>query len=201
MTSGSAGYGEDAEALVRQYEALSFEEVHAEVLHLIPRSRGRVLDIGAGSGRDAAALSRLGHTVFAVEPTPELREQAQRLHPGPSISWLDDALPDLLTLQGQEASFDFILLSAVWMHLDVTERPRAMRRVASLLAPWGRAVITLRHGPIPPNRRMFDVPLNETITLAEAAGLCVVHCSTGDDRLRRRDVQWDCLGLAVGPEV
>ncbi|GAA4638846.1 hypothetical protein GCM10023196_098170 [Actinoallomurus vinaceus] len=201
MVWGSAGYGEDAEALVRQYEALSFEGVHADVLHLVPRRRSLVLDVGAGSGRDAAALSRLGHTVVAVEPTLELRARAERLHSGCYISWLDDALPDLSALSSQESSFDLVLLSAVWMHLDGTERPRAMQRITSLLAPRGRVIMTLRHGPIPPNRRMFDVPLGETIALAETTGLRVVHCSTADDRLGRQDVQWDCLGLAVGPDV
>lgn len=43
-----------ASRLVEQYESLSFQEVHAGLLDLLPPPGGTVLDIGAGSGRDAA---------------------------------------------------------------------------------------------------------------------------------------------------
>src|SRR4051812_8147427 len=68
-----AGYAEEAAALIKQYERISFAEAHRQVLHLMPVTPGRVLDIGAGTGRDAAALATMGHSVLAVEPTEELR--------------------------------------------------------------------------------------------------------------------------------
>ncbi len=47
-----------------------------------PDSRGeRVLEIGAGSGRDAARLMALGVKVGAVEPSAALREPALADHP------------------------------------------------------------------------------------------------------------------------
>src|SRR5271166_5499625 len=67
--SGTEGYAEEAEALIEQYEKLSFADVHRQVLHLIPTAPGRVLDIGSGTGRDAAAFATMGHEVVAVEPT------------------------------------------------------------------------------------------------------------------------------------
>ncbi|MGQ3357308.1 MAG: class I SAM-dependent methyltransferase, partial [Phreatobacter sp.] len=72
--ASTAGYAEEAENLARQYESVTFEEVHAPLLHLLPLS-GRALDIGAGSGRDAAALAARGFAVTAVEPTAELRAE------------------------------------------------------------------------------------------------------------------------------
>ncbi|MFD1050971.1 class I SAM-dependent methyltransferase, partial [Kibdelosporangium lantanae] len=92
--------------------------------------------------------------MVAVEPTAELREIGQRLHPHASIEWIDDALPDLRMARG---TFDLILLSAVWMHLDAAERAVAMARISRLLASEGRVILSLRHGPVPPGRRMFDV--------------------------------------------
>ena len=67
VLSATAGYAENAAALIEQYERLTFEEVHREVLSLFPVRPGRVLDIGAGTGRDAAALAARGHMVTAVE--------------------------------------------------------------------------------------------------------------------------------------
>ncbi|MFE2409972.1 SAM-dependent methyltransferase, partial [Kitasatospora sp. NPDC059408] len=60
--SGTAGYGAEAQALALQYESVTFAEVHREMLHLFPAPPAAVLDVGAGTGRDAAALAALGHS-------------------------------------------------------------------------------------------------------------------------------------------
>jgi 2-polyprenyl-3-methyl-5-hydroxy-6-metoxy-1,4-benzoquinol methylase len=102
-----------------------------------------------------------------------LRQRAQQLHPSPRIAWIDDALPDLASLRGD---YDVIMVTAVWMHLEPAERGRGLQRIAALLKPGGLACLTLRHGPVPPERRMFAVADDETIRLAAAAGLApVVH--------------------------
>src|SRR5262245_52668633 len=97
--SGTEGYAEEAPRLVEPYERLAFADVHGPVLHLLPQRPSRVLDIGAGTGRDAAAFAAMGHRVVAVEPTDELRTRGMALHPSSSIEWLDDALPELSLLQ------------------------------------------------------------------------------------------------------
>jgi len=143
---GTAGYGETAPELLERYESIVFADIHSDILHLIPAAPSRVLDIGAGTGRDAAALAALGHLVVAVEPTAELRVPAQRLHPLPQITWLDDALPDLAVLHERRERFDFILISGVWFHLDAAERKQAMSRVSSLLNRAALLALSLRHG-------------------------------------------------------
>lgn len=93
--SGTEGYAEEAENLVERYENIPFADVHRSVLHLIPAAPCRVLDIGSGTGRDAAAFAAMEHRVVAVEPTAEMRLRAIALHRSPQIEWLDDSLPDL----------------------------------------------------------------------------------------------------------
>ena len=173
--SGTEGYGETAAKLVGAYEAVAFEDVHADVLHLFPAPPGRVIDIGAGTGRDAAALARLGHDVTAVEPTPALRDHGKAQHSAWPIAWIDDALPDLDIVRGLGRTFDLVLLTGVWMHLDLAQRQRGMPLVAGLLAPGGVMALRLRHGPVPAGRRMFDVSVEETAALAEASGLRTIH--------------------------
>ena len=60
--SGTEGYAEEAEGLFRRHEGIHAADVHAAVLHLIPTAPSRILDIGAGTGRDAAWFASLGRT-------------------------------------------------------------------------------------------------------------------------------------------
>ncbi|MFI0968235.1 class I SAM-dependent methyltransferase [Streptomyces sp. NPDC021080] len=193
----TAGYGEAAEALAEQYESVTFNEVHREVLHLFPSRPSSVLDVGAGSGRDAAALASRGHWVVAAEPTAELRALGRRIHADQEIEWVDDALPELPGLTAQERRFDLILLTAVWMHLDERQRTSAMARLVSLLESEGRVVLSLRHGPAPAGRRMFPVSAEETISLAQSHGLDVVHQAQREDPHGRPGVAWTYLGLQL----
>ena len=194
--SGTEGYADEADALVRQYESISFADAHAPVMHLLPHPSARVLDIGAGTGRDAAGFAALGHSVTAVEPTTELRTRAITLHASPRIEWLDDSLPDLPLLAERGEAFDAVMLTAVWMHLDAQQRRRAMPWVAALVRTGGMMVISLRHGPVPAGRRMFDVTAAETIGLAQAQAMtCVQHLAAGDGLLKRRGVTWDRLAF------
>ncbi|MGY6270331.1 class I SAM-dependent methyltransferase [Achromobacter denitrificans] len=196
--SGTQGYGENAAALADQYESIAFADVHRDVAHLIPAAPALIVDIGAGSGRDAAALARMGHRVVAAEPTAELRAEGLRRHALPNLEWVDDALPGLAVLRGMGREFDVIMLTAVWMHLDADERRRGMEALAALLAPRGQILMSLRHGPVPPGRRMFDVPAREAIELAAAHGLAPHHLTEREDMLGRADVRWSFLGLRWG---
>ena len=64
-----ASYDVEARTLVPEYEPLSFEEVHAAVPDRLLESGGCILDVGAGSGRDAAWFAEKGHKVVVVEPS------------------------------------------------------------------------------------------------------------------------------------
>ncbi|MEM7638871.1 MAG: class I SAM-dependent methyltransferase [Pseudomonadota bacterium] len=169
--ASNAGYAEEAERLFERYESRDAAGIHAPWVHLFPAPPARILDIGAGTGRDAAWFTSLGHHVLAVEPTDALRTGAAKLHPDPSITWLDDILPRLTVTRARGETFDLILMHAVWMHLTEDERVEGMANVASLLAPGGRVAMSLRHGEVPQGRRMFDVTGTETIALAAEHGL------------------------------
>lgn len=169
---GAQGYSEQAAELLSRYDTLPFEEVHASVMHLIPKTSGIVLDLGSGTGRDAAHLTGLGHKVVGVEPTDEFRILASQRYP--HIEWIDDALPELGKLTGRTRQFDFIMATAMWMHLDEAERKVAMPIVAKLLKPEGLFLMSIRCGPTPSGRLMFDVSASETKLLATNNGLEVI---------------------------
>ncbi|WP_407155469.1 class I SAM-dependent methyltransferase [Bradyrhizobium sp. STM 3557] len=195
---GTEGYAAEADDLFARYESLAAQDVHRAVLHLLPSAPARVLDIGAGTGRDAAWFAAQGHQVVAVEPTDALRLRAMTLHPSPRIAWVDDSLPELAALRARHDPFDLIMMTAVLMHLDADERARAMPNVASLLAPKGLLIMRLRHGPVPPGRRMFDVAAEDVTALAAPLGLrCVFEHHGGSLGMQNHSagVTWTTLAL------
>jgi SAM-dependent methyltransferase len=191
---GTAGYAKSADDLVDQYESVAFEDLYRPVIDLLPQ-QGRVLDVGAGTGRDAAALAARGLQVRAVEPTLELRTHGQRLHPHPNIVWTDDSLPGLAHVHAGGERFDLVLMTAVWMHLDEDERRQALPGIAGLLAPGGRIFMTIRKGPVPPGRRMFEVPIDPLVADAQGNGLALLRRHDFADMLGRGDVSWTMLAF------
>ena len=197
--SGTEGYAEEAEDLFKRYESISGAETHKAILHLIPAAESHVLDVGAGTGRDAAWFASMGHRVTAVEPTEAMRLPAMKLHPSPLIEWLDDSLPELALVRSRGEPFDLILLSAVWMHFDSAQRREAMASLAALLRRGGTLIMRVRHGPVPQGRRMFEIPDEETIELAGAHDLHTVLNQRVESALQaNRDagVSWTHLAFA-----
>lgn len=198
---GTRGYAEHAPELIERYESLSFAYKHAEVLHLIPSAPAKAMDIGAGTGADAAWLAGQGHPVVAVEPTEAFREHGLRRHPSPLIEWVDDALPHLDRLAHRRHEFRLVMLTAVWMHLDEHERRAAIPVLASLLAPGGVLIMALRHGAVPSDRIMFTVSADETVALAAAQGFrCVlnVHAESKLAANRQAGVTWSRVAFIRG---
>ena len=149
-----AGYDAEASTLVPEYERLRFEEIHAPVLDLVPESAGCVLDVGAGSGRDAAWFAAKGHQVVAVEPSAEMRAAGKERHGSPDIRWMDDTLPALDKVLRSKLTFDVVWLSGVWTHVPPSMRARAFRKLVSVMSPGGSMMVSLRRGPHPPKRPM-----------------------------------------------
>jgi SAM-dependent methyltransferase len=196
--SGTEGYADEAEELFRLYEAFPAAEAHRAVLHLIPAAPSRILDIGSGTGRDAAWFAAQGHRVVAVEPTDAMRLPAMALHPSPRIEWLDDSLPDLALLRARGERFDVVMLTAVWMHLDAQQRRQAMPNLAALVRMGGTVIMLIRHGPVPAGRRMFEISAEETIELARMQGLqpvLNVRTESTQEQNRLAGISWTNLAF------
>ena len=188
-------YSQNAERLTQRYEELSPQRIHAAWAHLMPQSKSNILDVGAGSGRDAAWFAGRGHSVFAVEPADNLRQKAMSVHPDDGILWINDRLPDLKNVHRLNRGFDVILVSAVWMHLAPADRHRAFESLHPLLNPAGLLIISFRKGPAPKRPAMFPVTANEIRDLARQFELFVVAEIKNDDLYHRAGVRWETVVL------
>ena len=194
-------YDANAEAVVARYEAVLPGAVHDWLRDLLPQSSASVLDIGAGSGRDAAWLAANGHDVVAVEPSTSMRAAAASLHDNPAINWIDDRLPTLGLVSRSGLSFDLILLSAVWMHVPQSDRRRAFRKLINLLRPGGLMAITLRLGPTDLERGIHSVAPEEVEALARDHGALVEKHTEAADLLGRDGVRWAQMAVRLPDDV
>ena len=197
MRDPIAWYDANAKAAAADYETAEAEDIHGWLLGLLPPARATILDVGAGSGRDAAWLASRGYDVVAVEPSAAMRDEALRRHPGTTVRWIGDTLPVLDTVTRSGLSFDLILLSAVWMHVAPTQRARAFRKLVNLLRPGGLIAITLRHGPGDPERGMHPVSTSELEALARDHGASVQRIVDAPDQLGRTEVRWTQVAIRL----
>lgn len=180
----------EAREAAARYEVVPATDVNHWLLDLLPESKGCILDVGAGSGRDAAWLAAQGYDVVAVEPNPTMREEAERWHPDGTFKLLDDGLPDLSKTFRTGLSFDFILMNAVWMFIAPSERERAFRKLVTLLKPKGVIAMTLRRGPVEVDRGMYPVSTEEIERLARRHGAYVERVRSAPDHFGRRNITW-----------
>jgi 2-polyprenyl-3-methyl-5-hydroxy-6-metoxy-1,4-benzoquinol methylase len=190
-------YTTNAQRLSQQYDSLSPEQVHAGWLSHLPAvqpSSNLALDLGAGSGRDAAWLASMGWDVLAVEPSSGLRDIGRESTAQQSVSWLDDTLPQLSDIQASyNSSFRLILASAMWMHLTPYEQVIACDRLQQLAADDAVIVITWRNQANERERVFHAVDAEQFEKYFNSvARKSTVTISVSGDEGGREDVIWHC---------
>ena len=187
-------YRTHAVRLGKRFQDITSETVLRSIAAFLPQNPTRILDVGAGSGRDACWFATHGHDVTAVEPVQEMSRQAAKLPGAERVEWIDDHLPDLAKLQRE--TFDFCLLSGVWHHLTDADRPKAFTRLADLVAPGGRLAISLRIGPDTDGKTNVAIDTDRTIDQGEESGLILLHRATNPSSNPKNialGVTWDWL--------
>jgi 2-polyprenyl-3-methyl-5-hydroxy-6-metoxy-1,4-benzoquinol methylase len=194
------GYAEDASLLIQSFEAISSAALLSHVVRFIPKTPCNIIEIGAGTGRDAAWLASKGHTVTAVEPVFEFREAGKSLHTSSSISWLNDSLPLLNHVNKQNEQYELALLISVWQHVPDKEKLTSLTRLRSLLTKGGQLIISIRNGAGSTKRQCFPTTATETIMLAQQCGFELVmskNVSSAQKQNIAAKVTWTWLVFSI----
>ena len=189
----------EASGLASRDDSISFEQVHGAIAPYLPALPAEILDVGAGSGRDARALAALGYDVVAVEPSASFRALAGRHDGGEGIQWVDDRLPRLRSLGSRAGQFDFILCSAVLMYVSSRKIGASFKTMATLLSDRGKLALSVR------DRAGGESPAlcishhdADLVAAAKEAGLRLVERREKADALGRRDNLWRTFVFAKG---
>ncbi|MBF0250325.1 MAG: class I SAM-dependent methyltransferase [Alphaproteobacteria bacterium] len=115
---------------------------------LIPQARGRVLEIGAGSGLNIPHYGPGVERLFALEPGDELRAKAMRLAAGAAFP------VEFIDLPGEEiplpdASVDTVVTT--WTLCTIPDPDKALAGMLRVLKPGGK-MLFVEHGRAPDAR-------------------------------------------------
>ena len=189
--------GDAGRALAERYESIDPDAIHAWFADHLPPPPAAVLDVGAGSGRDAAWFAAKGYEVVAVDPSATMLAEARQRHPASRVSWIRDCLPSLDRVVGRGLSYDVILLNAVWMHVRPDKRQRAFRKLISHLKPGGLIIFALRVGGNDAADGMFPSSAAEIESLARRHGAMVLAGNATPDSLGRPGTRWEQVALQL----
>jgi len=190
-------YARNAKDVVARYEAAASSI--ARYFGVAFAAGSRVLDVGAGSGRDLALLLRGGFEAFGVEPVDALRVEALDHHPELSGRLASGVLPAIGVPFG--GVFDGVLCSAVLMHVPEADLFDTAFALRGLLRPHGRLLISLplartdvgedgRDG----SGRLFSPYTAEYLQLLfERVGFQQIGRWDDDDALGRAGTRWFTL--------
>ncbi|WP_321393996.1 class I SAM-dependent methyltransferase [Emcibacter sp.] len=175
-----------------EYEKLNFEDVHSSILPYLAQLSGTIVDIGSGSGRDAAGLAEMGFNVIAIEPSHKLLEQAKSRHQSPNIKWLHGALPNIPNSL-KNTSNDAVLLSAVWTYIRPDQRGEAMLSMSGMLKEGGYLFLSYRNKISSDCDQFYEATIEETSRCALAANLHFVKSFEEYDHMKRDNIYWNVL--------
>ncbi|MFA6294290.1 MAG: class I SAM-dependent methyltransferase, partial [Victivallales bacterium] len=162
--------------------------------------KGKVLDIGCGSGRDLKILHEMGYAADAVDPCEEFVEYCNRHKTGYGSVVKKDSLPELKEIT--DKSYDGVLCSAVLMHLPKEQLFDASFAIRRILRDNGRLLLSvpLYDETIDSNTkrdtygRLFNGITPENIQLIfERIGFCLISRWDSKDGLGREHRKWATL--------
>lgn len=109
------------------------------------RRPGRVLEVGCGSGHYVSHMVRNwpGLAIDAIDLQPEVIDSARRaLRAQGLLDRVELAQADVLDFEPRGPRYDLITLHNNLYYFDASARQRLLGRLATLLAPRGRVLVT-----------------------------------------------------------
>ena len=136
-------------------------------------------------------MAAMGAYVTAVEPAATLRALGAEATTT-SVRWIDDRLPELSSLAGENGAFDLILCSAVIMYIGRNDLTHALVRLRELMSENGSLVISTKVAGPPLERCNYYSP-EFLMAIARAVGLRCIGNRSMPDQLARVGVHWRTL--------
>jgi SAM-dependent methyltransferase len=139
-------YNRNARACGAKYESADMSHLDHLLLRHLPEQGARVLELGCGSGREAAFLLQSGHDVRGIDASEGMIEEALRRHPelADRLSCAAVPLPEDTPLLDE--SFDAVISIALLMHVPDSDLFETVLQLKRVLKPAGVAFVSVSSG-------------------------------------------------------
>lgn len=191
-------YEESASEWAGRYESAEMADLHTILIQHLPPA-ALVLEVGCGSGRDAAFLLGQGFEITAVDGSNMMLEEASRRHPELASRLQLAAVPFDPENPLLKRKFSAVLMIALVMHLTDAELREAISQFREILNPGGLVILSASIGrkEVADRRdakgRLFIERLPSDIEgFFYSAGFQRIASNQNDDSLAR-SVQWFTL--------
>jgi 2-polyprenyl-3-methyl-5-hydroxy-6-metoxy-1,4-benzoquinol methylase len=134
-------YDNSAEILVGRYESAQMTETRNLLLRHIPCGK-RVLEIGCGSGRDAAFLLSKGFQVVAIDPSNKMVAAALQRHPELQGHLFCSGMPLFDGNPLLNGVFDAALAIATIMHMTDSDLVKSASQLQDMISPDGLLMVS-----------------------------------------------------------
>lgn len=188
-----AAYDRDAQRYARDYEAVDRSALVARVRAFFPGD-AQVLELGCGSGADAAALETQGLRMTPTDGSLAMLAVAAQRHPALASRFVHAPLPGPLPFA--DGAFDGVLAIAVLQHLTLAGVKVALVEIARVLRVGGRAWLSVfdtrddcdAHARESAGRLMTPLPVTVFAPALRHAGLDLLDTGNPEDLLGRSGI-------------
>lgn len=197
-----AYYTTHCKDLVRRYESADVRDLHALLADSFPPG-ARLLELGCGSGRDAAFMLTRGFDVIASDAVQEMIDAAAASHPALEGRLCRICLPrDLSSSLGP---FDGVYAIATFMHLARPAIQEVFSGIRRVLVPNGRLFfsVPLHRDDVTADELDAKGRLFTAMTRAGWTGICrqtgfdIISVTVSSDGLGRESFAWlNCLAVS-----
>ena len=177
-------YNKNAESFIAGTLHADMSDTRERFLRYV-KPKGKVLDAGCGSGRDALAFLKAGYTVHAFDASEEICRIAE------TIIGIPVECRTFETLSGK-AKYDGIWACASLLHVDGSHLPDVMVRLKKLLKDGGILYASFKEGSSERTRdgRLFhDMTEDSCRSLFREAGLNILEVFQSDDVREGREAE------------
>ena len=191
-------YEKNAVELCERYESVSLDSFHQALKNSFEPG-SCLLEVGCGSGRDAARAVSSGFDVAAIDASRQLLAEAQKLHPELEGRLFQMALPCQLPFA--DKTFEGFYSVACLMHLPpsdlhqvMSEIHRVVRRGGIVSLPVCRPDVD--HSGLDEHGRGFNLmPVEEWARIFAAGGYDDKVGAEEPDSLGREGISWVTITL------
>jgi len=190
-----AYYDKHAVTVSDKYEKVNMTFIQRKLLCYLPE-KGNILEIGSGSGRDAAFLVSEGFDLTIVDPSIGMLKRAAELHPELAAKMHCVSLPFPQDNPLLKEKFSAVLLIASIMHIQDQDLFESAYQIKEVLTDSGILAISssvgrkeINHNRDLLGRLYIERPVAQIQLLFERLGFRLITILHNQD-VQQREMQW-----------